>query len=236
MYHIQALANVCLGGRQDNADHLYKDEAVRMLLVLASLAAVVGVATPAQADPAGNPDANFLAALDQAGVPYKNSAVAIRVGKKACELMDQGSLGRRRHSERVGGERIHDVGRNSLHDQRGERLLPPTSRGTDHRATADSVGHVDRPRISVARATGGLGTPDPYRKMKTMWPDWWMIPIGIVGALAVIWLILAVTLWLVRPKANLQDLIRLLPDVLRLLERSPPIPNCRGESGLCWLR
>ena len=90
MYHIQALANVCLGGRQDNADHMYKDEAVRMLLVLASLAAVVGVATPAQADPAGNPDANFLAALDQAGVPYKNSAVAIRVGKKACELMDQG--------------------------------------------------------------------------------------------------------------------------------------------------
>ncbi|MGZ4511318.1 MAG: DUF732 domain-containing protein [Mycobacterium sp.] len=61
-----------------------------MLLVLASFAAVVGAATPAQADPAGNPDANFLAALDQAGVPYKNGAVAIRVGKKACQLMDQG--------------------------------------------------------------------------------------------------------------------------------------------------
>ena len=80
----------------------------------------------------------------------------------------------------------------------------------------------------MARATGGLGTPDPFRKMKTMWPDWWMIPIGIVGALAVIWLILAVTLWLVRPKANLQDLIRLLPDVLRLLERlaaDPELPR-----------
>jgi Protein of unknown function (DUF732) len=31
-----------------------------------------------------------LSALDQAGVPYKNGAVAVQVGKKACELMDQG--------------------------------------------------------------------------------------------------------------------------------------------------
>lgn len=61
-----------------------------MLLVLASFAAAIGAAAPAHADPAGNPDANFLTALDQAGVPYKNGAVAIQVGKKACELMDQG--------------------------------------------------------------------------------------------------------------------------------------------------
>ena len=61
-----------------------------------------------------------------------------------------------------------------------------------------------------------------------MWPDWWMILIGIVSALAVIWLILAVTFWLVRPKANMQDLIRLLPDVLRLLKRlaaDPELPR-----------
>lgn len=61
-----------------------------MLLVLASFAAVLGAATPAQADPGGNPDANFLAALDQAGVPYKSGPVAIRVGRTACQLMDQG--------------------------------------------------------------------------------------------------------------------------------------------------
>ena len=64
--------------------------------------------------------------------------------------------------------------------------------------------------------------------MGTVWPDWWMIPIGIVSALAVIWLILAVTFWLVRPKANMQDLIRLLPDVLRLLKRlaaDPELPR-----------
>ncbi len=61
-----------------------------------------------------------------------------------------------------------------------------------------------------------------------MWPDWWTILIGIVSALAVIWLILAGTFWLVRPKANLQDLIRLLPDVLRLLKRlaaDPELPR-----------
>lgn len=52
-----------------------------------------------------------------------------------------------------------------------------------------------------------------------MWPDWWTILIGMVSALAVIWLILAVAFWLVRPKANLQGLARLLPDVLRLLKR-----------------
>ncbi|OBH12579.1 hypothetical protein A5695_16195 [Mycobacterium sp. E1747] len=63
---------------------------MRMLLLLASFAAVIGAAAAAQADPVGSPDASFLAALDQAGVPYKDGAVAIRVGKKACELMDQG--------------------------------------------------------------------------------------------------------------------------------------------------
>lgn len=60
-----------------------------MLAMLASLAAVFAAA-PAWADPAGNPDASFLAALDQDGVSYKSGAVAIRIGKQACELMDQG--------------------------------------------------------------------------------------------------------------------------------------------------
>ena len=66
---------------------------MRMLVLLASFAAVIGATTPAQADPAGNesgPDASFLAELDKAGVPYKSGAVAVAVGKKACELMDQG--------------------------------------------------------------------------------------------------------------------------------------------------
>lgn len=63
---------------------------MRIFLVLASCAAVIAAAAPAQADPAGDPDANFLAALARAGVPYKSGPVAIQVGKKACQLMDEG--------------------------------------------------------------------------------------------------------------------------------------------------
>ncbi|OBG63414.1 MULTISPECIES: YkvA family protein [unclassified Mycobacterium] len=55
--------------------------------------------------------------------------------------------------------------------------------------------------------------------MDMVWPDWWMILIGIASAFAVIWVLLALTFWLLRPKAKLQDLVRLLPDVLRLLKR-----------------
>lgn len=64
--------------------------------------------------------------------------------------------------------------------------------------------------------------------MDRMWSGWWMIPLGIVSAFAVIWLVLAVTLWLMRPKASMQDLVRLLPDVLRLLKRlagDPELPR-----------
>ncbi|HTX94460.1 MAG TPA: DUF732 domain-containing protein [Mycobacterium sp.] len=67
---------------------------MRMLVALASFAAVVGMATPAQADPESStsgPDANFLAALDKAGITYQNPAVAVDVGKRACQLMDQGN-------------------------------------------------------------------------------------------------------------------------------------------------
>lgn len=64
---------------------------MRKLLVFASLAAVIGVATPAQADPGNGPDASFLAALDKAGITYHSPAAAIAVGRRACTLMDQGN-------------------------------------------------------------------------------------------------------------------------------------------------
>jgi uncharacterized protein DUF732 len=66
---------------------------MRTLAVLASFAAVIGFAAPAHADPSGNdsgPDANFLAALDNAGITYTNRSDAIAVGNRACPLMDQG--------------------------------------------------------------------------------------------------------------------------------------------------
>ncbi len=56
-----------------------------------------------------------------------------------------------------------------------------------------------------------------------------MIPIGILSAVAVIWLVLAVTLWLVKPDAaRMHDSLRLLPDLLRLLKRlavDPALPR-----------
>jgi hypothetical protein len=64
-----------------------------MLVMLASFAAVIGVAAPAQADPGGNdsgPDASFLAALDNAGITYQSRDGAVAAGKRACALMDQG--------------------------------------------------------------------------------------------------------------------------------------------------
>ena len=76
----------------DNGANLYDDEAMRFLIMLAGFAAVLGMATPAQADPgASGPDASFLAALSKAGITYQDPTVAVAVGRKACELMDQGN-------------------------------------------------------------------------------------------------------------------------------------------------
>jgi Protein of unknown function (DUF732) len=77
---------------RDSGANLYEDEAMRFLIMLAGFAAVFGVATPAQADPGtSGPDASFLAALSKAGITYQDPTVAVAVGKKACELMDQGN-------------------------------------------------------------------------------------------------------------------------------------------------
>ncbi len=65
---------------------------MRFLVMLAGFVAVLGVATPAQADPGSSgTDASFLGALQKAGITYQDPTGAIAVGKKTCELMDQGS-------------------------------------------------------------------------------------------------------------------------------------------------
>ena len=65
---------------------------MRFLIMLAGFAAVLGMATPAQADPGNSgPDASFLATLTKAGITYQDPNVAVAVGRKACELMDQGN-------------------------------------------------------------------------------------------------------------------------------------------------
>jgi Protein of unknown function (DUF732) len=76
-----------------NGADLYEDEPMRLLVVLAGFAAAIGLAMPAQADPSGNdpgPDANFLSELNNAGITYQNGPDAIAIGRRACQLMDQG--------------------------------------------------------------------------------------------------------------------------------------------------
>jgi Protein of unknown function (DUF732) len=71
------------------ATDLYDDEAMRLLVVLASFTTVVSLATPAQAEPSGL-DATFLTELNNAGITYQSGPDAIKIGRRACQLMDQG--------------------------------------------------------------------------------------------------------------------------------------------------
>ncbi len=61
---------------------------MRLLVVPAVLAAAICLAPPVPADP--DPDSSFLAALNNAGITYKSGPDAIAIGKRACQLMDQG--------------------------------------------------------------------------------------------------------------------------------------------------
>ena len=65
--------------------------------------------------------------------------------------------------------------------------------------------------------------------MGEVFKDWWLIPVGTVAAVVVIWLALAIALWLTKPdEVGMQDMLRLLPDVLRLLKRlavDPEMPR-----------
>ena len=62
-----------------------------------------------------------------------------------------------------------------------------------------------------------------------MWSDWWSIALGIVAGLVLLWLTLAVVLWLAKPDdIGLREAARLLPDLLRLLKRlagDPAMPK-----------
>ncbi len=62
---------------------------MRLLVALAGFAAVMGLTTPAQAN-AGDPDADFLAALNNAAITYQSGPDAVGIGRRACALMDQG--------------------------------------------------------------------------------------------------------------------------------------------------
>ena len=65
---------------------------MRLLLLLASAAVVIGTAAPAYADPTAK-DQAFLTALTQAGLTYLNADRAITAGKQVCSLADDGMTG-----------------------------------------------------------------------------------------------------------------------------------------------
>ncbi|AKK29569.1 YkvA family protein [Mycobacterium sp. EPa45] len=56
--------------------------------------------------------------------------------------------------------------------------------------------------------------------MDGVFSDWWLILVSLAATLVLVWLALAITLWLIKPDdVGVADLLRLLPDTLRLLKR-----------------
>ena len=60
--------------------------------MLLAIVAALSVTVPSHADPTSDPklDANFLDALQRAGVTFNNGATAVNAAKAACVLMNQG--------------------------------------------------------------------------------------------------------------------------------------------------
>lgn len=51
-------------------------------------------------------------------------------------------------------------------------------------------------------------------------PDWAWAPVGVVGGVLLLWLALVAALWATHPdERRLRELLRLLPDVVRLVRR-----------------
>lgn len=68
---------------------------MRYLAILLGIAAALVFAPPVYADPSNDAklDANFLNALQGAGVTFNSGDNAVHAAKSACELMSQGRTG-----------------------------------------------------------------------------------------------------------------------------------------------
>jgi len=65
---------------------------MKRLLILTSVAAMIGMAAPAYADdPPSGADADFIAQLKAAGLTEEDPAKAIAAAKDMCSLMDNGT-------------------------------------------------------------------------------------------------------------------------------------------------
>jgi Protein of unknown function (DUF732) len=85
--------------RQDNRADVDDDGPMRVPLMLATVAAIVGFAVPALADPPPSPvpvpddpaaDARFLDTLNKAGMTYRSGPDAVAAGRMACNMMISG--------------------------------------------------------------------------------------------------------------------------------------------------
>lgn len=65
------------------------DGAVKLFSMLAGVAAMICLAVPANADP-GGVDAEFVTALNKAGITYGSPDQAVAAGRQVCTLMDSG--------------------------------------------------------------------------------------------------------------------------------------------------
>jgi hypothetical protein len=79
----------CSSSGEDNGADLPENKLMRLLVALASFAALIGLAATARADPSGS-DATFIAALNNAGITYHNGPDAVAIGRRACDLVDHG--------------------------------------------------------------------------------------------------------------------------------------------------
>jgi len=149
---------------EDNGADLYEDEAMRLLVVLAGFGAVIGLAAPAHADRGGD----FLAALNNAGITYKNGRDAIGIGQRACQLMDQG------HPEadvikgmteqnagftNDGATRFVQIAENVYCPQHKGGAVAPSSRGAGDSAAlpvADAGSRVVGRAVVISRPVGDL--------------------------------------------------------------------------------
>ncbi|MCW2662965.1 MAG: hypothetical protein JWP83_4117 [Mycobacterium sp.] len=76
---------------------------MRLLLAIAGVAATIGLAVPAHADPPPPPqgdDAGFLAALHQLSISYASPDAAVASAKAVCTCLNNGETGL---------ELVHDV-------------------------------------------------------------------------------------------------------------------------------
>jgi hypothetical protein len=64
---------------------------MRRLLMLTSVAAMIGMAAPAYADPPSSADEDFISQLKAAGLTDQDPASAIAVAKDMCSLVDKGT-------------------------------------------------------------------------------------------------------------------------------------------------